>query len=58
MSTLLNQNKTENLTYIDLKDCENKIREEYKIKDEILIFKIEHNITDYNIPIIEYILFF
>ena len=57
ISTLINQDKIENLTYIDLKDCENEIREKYKIKDEILIFKIEHKIKGYNIPIVEYTLF-
>ena len=57
ISTLIDQVKLENLTFIDLKDCENKIRDEYKIEDEILIFKIEHYKIGYNIPIIEYVLF-
>ena len=60
ISTLSNQKDTKyNLSIIDFGDCEHKLREEYHIDEnkELIIFKIEHFIEGYNIPIIEYVIF-
>ena len=59
ISTISNQKNYENnLTNIDFKQCEEKIREKEGIPDgELVIFKIEHMIEGYKIPVIEYAIF-
>ena len=60
MSTLSNQlDMNYNLSLVNLSECENILRKHYNIVEnqEIIIFKIEHYIIGYNIPIIEYVLF-
>ena len=61
ISTLSNQMDIEydNLTLVVFGKCENILRKQYNIseKDEIIIFKVEHYIQEYNIPILEYVLF-
>ena len=59
ITSLANQMNRMNLSSIDLKECENLLRREYKINDteELIIYKIEHSVAGFNIPIIEYVLF-
>ena len=61
ISTLSNQKNKENYNYtsIDIGKCEERLRENYGIDNskEIIIFKIEHFVQGYNIPIIDYVLF-
>ena len=58
ISTLSNQNK-QNLSYIDLGNCETLLRQEYGINntEELIIFKIENKFEGIKIPIIEYDIF-
>ena len=58
ISTLENQIFMENITSINFTECEKILREEdSKINEEIYIFRIDHIIEGYNIPIIEYAIF-
>jgi len=56
-----NQNikKYENISSIKLEECENILKEKYKIfqNETLIIFKIERNIEDMLIPLIEYEIF-
>ena len=57
---LNSQPKDSNLSTIDFKECENLLRGKYPIikdEEELIIYKIEHKIEGFNIPIIEYVLF-
>ena len=58
ISTLENQMFMENITSINITECEKKLREENsKVNEELYIFRIDHIIEGYNIPIIEYAIF-
>ena len=59
ISSLDNQLRNENLSSIDFGICEDLLRQKYSISDEeeLIIYKIEHKIEGFNIPIIEYVLF-
>ena len=58
LSTIKQQFESQELSAVDLGDCEGKIREELGLGDqEILIFKVDHNVPGFKIPIIEYVLF-
>ena len=59
ISTLSNQKEIENYTSINFGDCEKYLKEKYGIKEteELIIYKIEHIIEGYKIPIIEYVIF-
>ena len=54
-----NSNNSDNIIVIDLGDCENILKEAHGIdqNEEIIIFKIDNNISGINIPIVEYTLF-
>ena len=56
ISTLSNQNKEINSTFIDLGNCEDilKINNNINLTEELIIFKIENYINGITIPIIEY----
>ena len=57
LTTIKQQFYTEHLTAVDLGSCEQKLRETHDLGDqELLIFKIEHNVPSFKIPIIEYVL--
>ena len=50
-----NNDKYENISTIKLGKCEDKLKEEYKIKNKtLIIFKIEHSIPGLLIPVISY----
>ena len=60
ITTLNHQSGNNNLSSIDFKECEKLLRQQYPIikdDEELIIYKIEHKIEGYNIPIIEYVLF-
>ena len=58
LSTISQQLYSEELTAVDLGDCEDQLRSDYSLgEQELLIFKIEHNVPSFKIPIIEYVLF-
>jgi len=59
ITSLKNQNGKNNLSSIDFGGCEDLLRSKYKINEteELIIYKIEHIIDGFNIPIIEYVLF-
>ena len=59
ISSLDYQLGNKNLSSINLGICEDLLRQKYFINDneELIIYKIEHKIEGFNIPIIEYILF-
>ena len=58
ISTLENQMFMENITSINFTECEKKLRgENSKVNEELYIFRIDHIIEGYNIPIIEYAIF-
>ena len=48
-----------NISSINFKGCENIFKEKYPIDniEELIIYKIEHNVTGIKIPILEYALF-
>jgi len=55
LSTLKKQ--SEELTYVDLGDCEEKLRIKHGLGDQkLLILKVDHNVTGFKIPIIEYVI--
>ena len=57
LSTIKQQFYTEHLTAVDLGDCEQKLRDTHDLgNQELLIFKIEHNVPSFKIPIIEYVI--
>ena len=58
--TSLNYQKVNNnLSSIDFGECQDLLRNEYNLEEneELIIYKIEHIIEGFNIPIIEYVLF-
>ena len=58
LSTIKRQFDSQELSAVDLGDCEGKIRDELGLGDqEILLFKVDHNVPGFKIPIIEYVLF-
>ena len=58
ITSLNNQNDNNNLSSIVFGDCEDRLKDRYNIwNEEIIIYKIEHKIEGFNIPIIEYVLF-
>ena len=58
LSTVKQQFLSKELSAVDLGDCEDEIRSEYSLGDqELLIFKVDHYVPTFNIPIIEYVLF-
>ena len=59
ITSLNNQIGEMNLSSIDFRECEDLLKNEYKINEteELIIYKIENYVKEYNIPIIEYVLF-
>ena len=59
ITSLNNQIGEMNLSSIDFRECEDLLKNEYKINEteELIIYKIENYVEEYNIPIIEYVLF-
>ena len=59
ISSLNYQKGNQNLSSIDFGECEEYLRKTYHIdeKEELIIYKIEHKIEGFKIPIIEYVLF-
>jgi surface protein len=55
---LSNKKREENITYINLEECGNVLKQKHRIfNDDLIVFKIEYNSPDYQIPIIEYNIF-
>ena len=52
-------NNINNISSINLGECENKLKKYYNISnnESLLIFKIDYNIPEYYIPIVEYNIF-
>ena len=59
ISTLSSQLQNTNISSVDIGNCEYILREFYNINEteELIIFKVEHFIPGFKIPIIEYSLF-
>ena len=58
ISSLQFQKGNKNLSSVDFGECEGYLRTKYGIKDEVfIIYKIEHKVDGFNIPIIDYVLF-
>ena len=59
ISTLSKQGENKNVSSINFGECEKILRNKSNISsdEELVIYKIEHFIEGYNIPIIEYVLF-
>ena len=59
ISTLSNQIKKNNISYINFMQCVQILKEKNitNENEDLLMFKVEHKIDSYNIPIIEYALF-
>ena len=58
ISSLNFQKGNKNLSSVDFGECEGYLRTKYGIKDEeFIIYKIEHKVDGFNIPIIDYVLF-
>ena len=59
ISTLNTNLNRKNLSSIDFGICERLLRNESKINDSeaLILYEIEHNVTSFNIPIIEYLVF-
>ena len=59
ISTLSNQLKVRNSTYLDFGECEAALKKANNISEneELLLLKIEHNFTEVKIPIVEYTIF-
>ena len=56
--SLSNQKREDNLVYIYLKECGEILKEKHRIfNDDLIVFKIEYNSSDFKIPIVEYALF-
>ena len=58
-TTLSNKNIYDNLTYIDIQDCENFLKKQNDIdeNEELIMFKIEYFLEEFKIPNIEYIVY-
>ena len=58
ISALSNKNRHPNLTFIEMDECANILRENNELlKNDLILFKIEYKIPEFKIPIIEYTLF-
>ena len=60
ISSLDFQKNNTNFTSIDFEKCEDLLRQKYlsnETEEDFIIYKIEHIIEGFNIPIIEYVLF-
>ena len=59
ISSLLNMMKQIDISSVDFKGCENILKREYLFNEleNIIMYKIEHNVTGFKIPILEYVLF-
>ena len=58
LTTIKQQFESEELSAVDLGACEDKLRSEHGLGDqELLIFKVDHHVPSFQIPIIEYVLF-
>ena len=53
-STLSNKNKYDNLSYIDIKDCENILKAENGIdkNEDLILLKLEYILENFKIPAI------
>ena len=57
LSTIKMQFKQEELSAVDLGPCEDILRQTFSLGDqELLIFKVDHEVPGFKIPIIEYVL--
>ena len=57
LSTIKMQFKQEELSAVDLGPCEDTLRQTFGLGDqELLIFKVDHEVPGFKIPIIEYVL--
>ena len=58
-SLLSDKTMYDNLTYIDIKDCENLLKQTNEVgaNEDLILLKIEYYTEDYKIPIIEYTVF-
>ena len=57
LSTIKMQFKQEELSAVDLGPCEDTLRQTFSLGDqELLIFKVDHEVPGFKIPIIEYVL--
>ena len=55
---LSNKKRMENLSYINLDDCGDILKQKHNIpNDELIVFKIEYSSPNFKIPIIEYNIF-
>ena len=59
ISTISGQKNLNYSTSLDFGDCENELKVKYSLNlsEELILFKIENNISGINIPIIDYVLF-
>ena len=59
ISTLSNQLKVRNSTFLDFGECEYELKRANNISEneELILLKIEHNFTEIKIPIVEYVIF-
>ena len=57
ITTLDNQIYMGNLTSINFSECEAILKEDSINNEELYIFRIDHIINGYNVPIIEYVIF-
>ena len=57
ISTLEVQMYMENVTSINFSECEKILRNDIGENGELYVFRIDHKIEGYNIPIIEYVIF-
>ena len=57
ISSLSEQMYIENITNINFSECENILKNDSDNNEILYIFRIDHKIKGYNIPIIEYVIF-
>ena len=56
--SLSNKKREKNLTFIYLEECGEVLKQKHRIfNDDLIVFKIEYNSPDFQIPIIEYNIF-
>ena len=60
VTTLSDKNLYDNLTYINIQDCENLLKKNKGIhpNEDLFLLKIEYSTDEFKIPIIEYVIFF
>ena len=60
VTTLSDKNLYDNLTYINIQDCENLLKKNKRIppNEDLFLLKIEYSTDEFKIPIIEYVIFF